>query len=527
MTVPATAVAGTSAIVATPTFDITPLLPFDFRKSITIDRTKVGRVPTFDAASTSAGADATTDSWSHTVTSSGANRVLIVGVSYQDAPSSTDVSSVTSNGTNLTKVGTASQSLDVTSQIWRLVNPDTGTHTIQVTLTQAAKQISGAASFLNVHQTTPVGSFFSASGSSTAPSVDVTGVAANELVVDAVGVKTNAAATVGPSQTQRWNAAFSSDTRTAGSTESGTGTVTMSWTLSSAVEWAIGAVALKPAATSPTLSNFPMLFSVTDTDLKSTGNGGDVTSASGHDILFRAVDDTTCGGVGTAPCTLDHEIETYDPATGELVAWVRVPSVNTNAASSDTVLYIYYGNPAIDQNIENVTGVWEVDFEGVWHLHDDFLDSTSNNNDGTNSGSTDAAAQIGDGQDFNGTTDYVDVSGTFPIGSSARTISSWFNTDSFPTGFSEAIFGYRQAPQGTPGEDFILVVEDNAVALGFQGHRVITPKSTLSIDTWYYVSVVVPTGATTTAEVLIYIDGTIQTLSDEAGSSQTLDTPLQ
>ena len=42
---------------------------------------------------------------------------------------------------------------------------------------------------------------------------------------------------------------------------------------------------------------------------------------------------------------LDHEIESYDSATGHLVAWVNLPLLST---STDTVIYLYYGNDAVD-----------------------------------------------------------------------------------------------------------------------------------------------------------------------------------
>jgi len=44
------------------------------------------------------------------------------------------------------------------------------------------------------------------------------------------------------------------------------------------------------------LTNFPFLFSTTDPDLRTTANGGRVTSANGYDIVFQAKDTTTCGG---------------------------------------------------------------------------------------------------------------------------------------------------------------------------------------------------------------------------------------
>jgi hypothetical protein len=71
------------------------------------------------------------------------------------------------------------------------------------------------------------------------------------------------------------------------------------------------------AACGANLTNFPVLINISsDTDLRTTGNGGDVQSSSGYDILFT-------DGTGTV---LDHEVEKYTASTGELVAWVRVPT---------------------------------------------------------------------------------------------------------------------------------------------------------------------------------------------------------
>ena len=175
-----------------------------------------------------------------------------------------------------------------------------------------------------------------------------------------------------------------------------------------------------------TLPNYPLLYSVTDADLKSTGNGGDVTSTSGHDILFRALDDTTCGG--TSPCTLDHEIESYDPVTGQLVAWVRVPSVNTSTAGSDTVLYIYYGNSAIVTSIQDAAGVWDADHLMVQHHNEGsgtVTDSTQSDNDSNSqTGMTyGSAGKIGTSLLFDESDDYYTV-GDFSYGDTF-TVSMW------------------------------------------------------------------------------------------------------
>ncbi|GAG37112.1 unnamed protein product, partial [marine sediment metagenome] len=81
------------------------------------------------------------------------------------------------------------------------------------------------------------------------------------------------------------------------------------------------------------LANFPVLINTTDENLKYNADAhavNHVRQSDGGDIVF-----TTEVGV-----KLDHEIEKYEPSTGELVAWVEVPSV---FGSSDTFIYIYYG----------------------------------------------------------------------------------------------------------------------------------------------------------------------------------------
>jgi len=124
--------------------------------------------------------------------------------------------------------------------------------------------------------------------------------------------------------------------------------------------------------------NFPFLFSSTSANLRTTGHGGHVQESHGYDIIFRALDDTTCGGTGKAPCTLSHEIEKYDDtdANHQFVAWVKVPSINTN-----TQIYVYYGNSSISTSQENKTGVWDSNYKGVWHLGNG---TTLTANDSTN-----------------------------------------------------------------------------------------------------------------------------------------------
>ncbi len=157
------------------------------------------------------------------------------------------------------------------------------------------------------------------------------------------------------------------------------------------------------------LGNFPVLVSLTDADLAASAQ------ADADDIWFSANDGIT---------QLDHEIEDFDSATGTLVAWVRAPTLSS---SSDDVIYMYYGNAsASDQS--NATGVWDSNYAMVLHLHDDFLDSTLNTNHATNSSTADSTGKIADGQDFDGSNDYL-TPGANAVGQSEVTLSFWVNAD--------------------------------------------------------------------------------------------------
>lgn len=196
-----------------------------------------------------------------------------------------------------------------------------------------------------------------------------------------------------------------------------------------------------PNSCGTTLASFPVLFSVTDASLKLTSNGGKVTNAAGDDIIFRGLDTTTCGGASS--CTLDHEIEKYDNTTGQLIAWVRVPALNTAAAGSDTVIYINYGDSTVTTPTQNPTGVWDSNFKGVWHNKEtsitgaagEIKDRTSNANNGTTSGgmtgANQVAGQIGGSLNFDGVNDQVSVPNSASLNiRSALTMEAWINATS-------------------------------------------------------------------------------------------------
>jgi hypothetical protein len=171
------------------------------------------------------------------------------------------------------------------------------------------------------------------------------------------------------------------------------------------------------------LTSFPVLVKIaSDDDLRTVGNAGHVQNANGYDIVFRASNGTTA---------LDHEVDKYTPTSGELWAWVRIPTLSYSA---DTIIYLYYRNTAINTSQENKSGVWDNSFKGVWDLHNSFADSTSNGNTGTNNGSTDVVGEIADGRLFAAASkQYVDVptSTSLNITGNTITVEAWINATSW------------------------------------------------------------------------------------------------
>jgi biopolymer transport protein ExbB len=184
--------------------------------------------------------------------------------------------------------------------------------------------------------------------------------------------------------------------------------------------------------TTVTLTSYPLLVSVTDPDLRSRASGGQVASEGGDDLVFRALDAGACAGV--APCTLDHEIEAYDPAAGRLVAWVRIPALYGPGMDTSTVIYLHYGGAA-GAPTQRPAAVWEPGFSGVWHFRESagglagLRDSTANGNHGTpvNGVRLAAPGKVGPAIDLDGMTSYVEMPDRDSLDlSSAGTASVWF-----------------------------------------------------------------------------------------------------
>jgi hypothetical protein len=171
---------------------------------------------------------------------------------------------------------------------------------------------------------------------------------------------------------------------------------------------------------SSTYTNFTVLVALASSTQLKTG-----AQASGTDILFTNSD-------GVTP--LNFEIEHYVSSTGELEAWVKMPAI---ATSSNTLFYIYYGNPAATSSLQNATNTWDANYTAVWHMASvngsttfATKDSTVNANNGAIvGGATSTVGQIDGAANFNGTSQDV-TTPYFQSSSTAATYEAWVRVPS-------------------------------------------------------------------------------------------------
>ncbi len=214
----------------------------------------------FDAAN-SVGAEIHTGTTSITVpltVSATANRLLIIGVSLNhQARTNVAVNTVTDGAATVTALGTETDALNRRRvQMYRVLNPPAGANSIVVSFTGTngtrVGAVVGVASFTNVSQSTPVGTFAGSVGNTGSPSVVVTS-SVGAMVIDTSALSGDETASAGAGQTGIWGqnstaAVQGTDVYGFGSTEPGAASVTMSDTAVPATQsWAIGAISINPA----------------------------------------------------------------------------------------------------------------------------------------------------------------------------------------------------------------------------------------------------------------------------------------
>ena len=240
-------------------------------------------------------------------------------------------------------------------------------------------------------------------------------------------------------------------------------------------------------------TNFPFLFSKTDTLFESVSNGGHVTSQNGYDIVFTS----DPAGLNVLP----FEQDSYNPSTGQVNYWIQT----TLSHTADTVIYMWYGNSSIEASQAQPKVVWNNTYEGVWHLPNGTTlstnDSTSNGYNGVNYGATAAVGKIGGAARFNGSS-YIDVGnlGNLPA---QGTIEFWMqpaSLSSYPNALSTNYNGANNAIRFEENSD-----GDFSVAIGngsFNGYSLTTGG--LVPNTWYDIAL---TWNTASSSAVGYVNG--------------------
>jgi hypothetical protein len=252
------------------------------------------------------------------------------------------------------------------------------------------------------------------------------------------------------------------------------------------------------------LTNFPVLINRTDADWRDSGNGGKVEQADGGDIVFTASDTLT---------KLDHEVEFYDETTGELVAWVEMPTVS---ASTDTDIYIYYGNTNGIADQWDVAGTWDSNFAGVWHLNEEqagtggsdvYQDATSNDNDGIDRvAATGQTGQVFNGQEF-GTSDWIEIAHDPSVDlRDSMTISFWVRPTSDSGTFAriveKGLWGYGSSYYFGGGNG------TNDLTFYLNGQEVFdTADDVLTVGVWQHAAVSYTSNGDGTGTARLYLNG--------------------
>jgi len=233
----------------------------------------------FDAAGPGdSGTIESTISWSHTCT--GSDGILIVATF--DTGGTDRVTSVKYNSVDLKLFGRSDYSGSFVSELWYLVNPDTGTNTIEVVHSTTPGVLVGTSvSYVGVNTDFPFG-YWAKKGGTGEPSLTLSS-SSDEVVIDALGSWHPLDPVPDGGQTLRAQKECDTDAyyHVSFSEKPGDTSVTMGW--NSLTVWAHTAVALRPTGSGP---SEVYLYDVYDSTVVS-----DVPSASLSDLEI-SVNDT-------------------------------------------------------------------------------------------------------------------------------------------------------------------------------------------------------------------------------------------
>ncbi|VVB59257.1 Concanavalin A-like lectin/glucanases superfamily protein [uncultured archaeon] len=240
------------------------------------------------------------------------------------------------------------------------------------------------------------------------------------------------------------------------------------------------------------LPDFTVLISISsDTDLATRAQD------DGDDITFVLYSDNTT--------QLNHELELFNGTTGNMVGWVKIPSLSSTI---DTKIWLYYGN-SICSSQQKVAATWDSHYVIVHHLEEKsgtIYDSTQYNNDGTSYGEMNRSApgKIDGGYYFDQMNDYIDIansSSLYHAMENAFTVEAWTKTNNFGTWRSTVT--KDTGGTGKTSEFWFGWAASNKLDFKFNAGSDLYGNTSITDTSWHYI-----VGNFNGVEMRLFLDGT-------------------
>lgn len=203
------------------------------------------------------------------------------------------------------------------------------------------------------------------------------------------------------------------------------------------------------------LLGFPLLLRINDPNL-----GTHITPEAANVSFFAATDGEP----------LPFELQRFDPGTGDLTAWVRVPELRSG---EDSLFWMRYGGADLDVSGQDAQA-WDDAFEGVYHLDEPsdsplILDSTSFSRPGASSGPPQLGVdgQVGTAMDCTGDNyEHANLGNVFNFpATQAWTLSMWTKGSEIPANFPR--LASKRAGAGPTDNGFTLEQEATSGQITF------------------------------------------------------------
>jgi hypothetical protein len=273
-------------------------------------------------------------------------------------------------------------------------------------------------------------------------------------------------------------------------------------------------------------TNFTILLSGTFAEFATTTNGGQV-----QNTVTCSVNSITCpadlvftSDSGCSNPLAGWEFESYTASTGQIIAWVLVPTLSVTA---NTLIYACVGNPAITSFQGGSQGAaFDSNTKVVYHFPNGTTLSTNDSSSGgcnaTPANSpTAVTGEIGGGVHFNGSNQDAECSSFSWTGTSAVTVSFWNYVTSAEEQTSFAFTVGNSAT--TDPHRFVASVPWSTGTLYWDyganstGTGRVQATYTSYLGAWTYVSLV-STGSGNTYQA-IYLNGAVAASSANSASS--------